>query len=220
MHSDAQHSVAASLAELDRLGWWYQHFKLPNGLWTVDGSGPAYLPKTRWNPLKPFAPEDLTAKTVLDLGGNTGYFSIQMKLRGAARCVLVDPFDEFLAQAEFATRRFGVAVELVNADAHVYCLSTQDRFDYVLLLGLLYHLKYPGLVPGRAAEMTRERIYIASAVIGPEEDDSCPSGHDSGPQAGGKLSRILCFPKWRSSRIFTTAIRRTGGYLITLLCLQ
>ena len=30
------------------------------------------------------------------------------KLRGAARCVLVDPYDEFVAQARFASRQFGV----------------------------------------------------------------------------------------------------------------
>jgi tRNA (mo5U34)-methyltransferase len=44
----------------------------------------------------------------------------------------------------------------------------KERFDYVLLLGLLYHLKYLDLVLDRAAEMMRERIYDVPAVIGPE----------------------------------------------------
>ena len=43
---------------------------------------------------------------MLDLGGNAGYFSIKMKQRGAARCVLVDPYREFLRQADFAARQF------------------------------------------------------------------------------------------------------------------
>jgi tRNA (mo5U34)-methyltransferase len=162
------HMDQAALNELDSLGWWYQHFQLPNGLWTGDGREPAYLPQRRWEMIEPFVPADLAGKTVLDLGGNAGYFSIQMKLRGAARCVLVDPFREFLCQAEFAARQFQVEIDTVCEDAHTYCLTTDERFDYVLLLGLLYHLKYPGLVLDRTAEMTKERMYVATAVIGPE----------------------------------------------------
>ncbi|HVX65045.1 MAG TPA: DUF1698 domain-containing protein [Bryobacteraceae bacterium] len=160
--------VQATLDELESLGWWYQHFELPGGVWTGDGSEPGYLPERRWELFAPYVPEDLSGKSVLDLGGNAGYFSIQMKLRGAARCVLVDPYQEFLRQAEFAARQFQVDIDLVGEDVHTYCLTTDERFDYVLLLGLLYHLKYPGLVLDRAAEMTRKRMYIASAVIGQE----------------------------------------------------
>ncbi len=163
-------AIETDLNELDSLGWWYQHFQLPNGLWTGDGVEPGYFPQYRWDMIAPFIPADLTGKSVLDLGGNAGYFSIQMKRRGAAHCVLVDPYKEFLRQAQFAARHFDVEIEMVCEDSHVYCLTTERRFDYVLLLGLLYHLKYPGLVLDRAAEMTKERIYIASAVIGPEVD--------------------------------------------------
>ena len=116
--------------ELASLGWWYQHFELPNGLRTGDGSEPAYRPELRWRLIEPFVPPDLAGKSVLDLGGNAGYFSIQMKLRGAARCVLVEPYDEFIAQARFATRQFGVEIEIRQEDAHVYCLTTAERFDY------------------------------------------------------------------------------------------
>jgi len=157
--------------QMQSLGWWYLHFSFPNGVRTGTGQEPGYDAETRWNLIKPFVPEELKGKTVLDLGGNCGYFSIQMKLRGAERCVLVDPFVEFLRQADFAAEQFNVELELVNQDAHVYCLTTEERFDYVLFLGLLYHLKYPGLVLDRLAEMTKERIYIQSNVIGGEDQD-------------------------------------------------
>jgi tRNA (mo5U34)-methyltransferase len=150
------------------LGWWYQHFDLPNGLRT--GKGEGYDAQARWNLIAPHVPADLTGKTVLDLGGNAGFFSIQMKLRGASRCVLVDPFVEFNRQAQFAAAQFGVELEVINEDAHTYCLTTDDRFDYVIFLGLLYHLKYPGLVLDRLAEMTKHRIYIQSNIIGTEAD--------------------------------------------------
>jgi tRNA (mo5U34)-methyltransferase len=90
--------------EIRSLGWWYQHFTFPNGLRTGNGQEPGYDVESRWNLLAPYVPADLRGKTVLDLGGNAGFFSIQMKLRGAERCVLVDPFEEFLKQAEFASR--------------------------------------------------------------------------------------------------------------------
>ncbi len=154
--------------EMRSLGWWYQHFELPNGLRT--GKGEGYDAKARWNLIAPHVPADLADKTVLDLGGNAGFFSIQMKLRGASRCVLVDPFVEFNRQAQFAAAQFGVELEVINEDAHTYCLTTDDRFDYVIFLGLLYHLKYPGLVLDRLAEMTKHRIYIQSNIIGTKAD--------------------------------------------------
>ena len=58
-------------------------------------------------------------------------------------------------------------LEIVNADVHTYCLTTGERFDCVLFLGLFYHLKYPGLVLDRLAEMTKERFVLQSHSIGP-----------------------------------------------------
>lgn len=156
--------------QVRRLGWWYQHFELPCGVSTGDGQEPAYRPETRWKLFEPYVPEDLTGKTVLDLGGNAGYFSIQMKRRGAERCVLVDPFEEFVRQADFASRQFGVELEIVNEDALTYCLTTDERFDYVLFLGLFYHLKYPVIVLDRVAEMTKERLFFHSHLIGAASD--------------------------------------------------
>jgi tRNA (mo5U34)-methyltransferase len=152
--------------ELKTLGWWYQHFQFPNGVRTGSGKEPGYDAEARWKFIEPYVPDDLSGKTVLDVGGNAGYFSIQMKLRGAEKCILVDPFVEFIRQAEFAAKQFNVELNLINEDAHTYCLTTEERFDYVIFLGLLYHLKYPGLVLDRLAEMAKERIFLQSDIIG------------------------------------------------------
>ena len=158
--------------EMRSLGWWYQHFELPSGVRTGTGQEPGYDAMSRWKLIEPFVPGDLQGKSVLDLGGNAGFFSIQMKLRGAQLCILVDPFEEFAAQAKFAAQQFDVQIETVVADAHTYCLTTEERFDFVLFLGLLYHLKYPGLVLDRLAEMTRERIFIQSNIVGEKQETS------------------------------------------------
>ncbi len=110
--------------EVRALGWWYQDFELPGGVRTGNGEEPSYRPDTRWKLVESYIPSDLSGKSVLDVGGNAGYFSIQMMLRGAKRCVLVEPYVEFAKQAEYATREFGCKPEIVDEDIHVYCLTT------------------------------------------------------------------------------------------------
>ena len=157
---------------VDELGWWYHHFELPSGVWTGTGEPPAYDPIERWKLIEPHLPDDLEGKSVLDVGGNSGYFSLRMKQRGAGRCVMVEPVTLFVDQASFVFEQFGVDVELVNEDVHVYCLTTDERFDYVLFLGLFYHLKYAVLVLDRLAEMTKELMFFNSHVEGPPQEST------------------------------------------------
>jgi tRNA (mo5U34)-methyltransferase len=151
---------------VEELGWWYHHFELPSGVWTGTGEPPAYDPIERWQLIEPHLPEDLEGKSVLDVGGNSGYFSLRMKQRGAGRCVMVEPVVEFVDQANFVFEQFDVEVDVVCEDVHAYCLTTDERFDYVLFLGLFYHLKYPVLVLDRLAEMTKELIFFNSHIEG------------------------------------------------------
>ena len=154
-------------SRVQALGWWYQHFELPTGVLTGNGQPPAYRPETRWKLIEPWVPENLAGKTVLDAGGNAGYFSVQMMKRGAAKCVLVEPFVEFSEQARFVAELFDFPIQVITEDVHTYCLTTTKRFDYVIFLGLFYHLKYAGIVLDRLAEMTRERMYFQSHIIAP-----------------------------------------------------
>jgi len=176
--------------EMRSLGWWYQYFELPNGVWTGDGKPPAYDPRDRWNAFEPYLPPDLTGSTALDVGGNSGFFSIQMMLRGAKRVVLVEPFKEFTDQARFAAEQFGVKLEIVNADVHTYCLTTEERFDYVLFLGLFYHLKYPGLVLDRLAEMTKERFVLQSHSVGGADTEAPELPEAEGALQGDDYPRL------------------------------
>ena len=178
---------------VDELGWWYHHFELPSGVWTGNGEPPAYDPIERWQLFEPHLPEDLEGKSVLDVGGNSGYFSLRMKQRGAGRTVMVEPVVEFVDQAQFVFEQFGVEVEVVCDDVHAYCLTTDERFDYVLFLGLFYHLKYPVLVLDRLAEMTKELMVFNSHIEGPspEEAEAQAPSVESPPTALGRLRRVV-----------------------------
>jgi tRNA (mo5U34)-methyltransferase len=163
-HGEAGQTTEEVRRRVEELGWWYHHFELPSGVWTGTGEPPAYDPIERWELIEPHLPDDLQGRTVLDVGGNSGYFSLRMKQRGAGRCVMVEPVVEFVDQATFVFEQFGVEVEVVCEDVHAYCLTTDERFDYVLFLGLFYHLKYPVLVLDRLAEMTKELIFFNSHI--------------------------------------------------------
>jgi tRNA (mo5U34)-methyltransferase len=189
------HKTAQQIQEEVRsLGWWYQCFELPGGVMTSPGHPPAYDPGTRWKFLEPFIPADLTGKTVLDVGGNAGYFSVQMMRRGAQSCTLIEPFEEFSAQAKYVAESFGYDIDVVSEDIHTWCLTTESRFDYVIFLGLFYHLKYPGIVLDRLAEMTRERMLFQSHIVG-EEALNYETRSDYAPGQDDPILRDPAFPR-------------------------
>jgi len=185
----ATRSRAEIEADVRRLGWWYQCFELPGGVMTSPGRPPAYFPETRWKLVEPFVPPDLTGKTVLDVGGNAGYFSVQMMRRGAKSCTLIEPYEEFAAQARYVADLFAYDIEVIAEDVHTWCLTHDARFDYVIFLGLFYHLKYPGIVLDRLAEMTRE-LMLFQSHIADEENPAIGSGHASALDGDSSFPRL------------------------------
>src|SRR5690606_18459302 len=63
-------------------------------------------------------PKDLTGKTVLDIGCNAGFYSIEMKKRGAKRVVGIDSDEIYLAQARFAADISNVEIEFKNMSVY------------------------------------------------------------------------------------------------------
>src|SRR6185503_8449333 len=63
-------------------------------------------PANRWSVIDSFVPKDLSGKTVLDIGVNAGFFSLEMKRRGAARVVGIDIMPHILAQTRFTSHWF------------------------------------------------------------------------------------------------------------------
>jgi tRNA (mo5U34)-methyltransferase len=191
--SKLQKSKEQVRREVRALGWWYQCFELPSGVMTSSGSPSAYYPEAAWELFQKYLPEDLSGKSVLDVGGNAGYFSVQMMHRGAERCTLIEPFTEFAAQARYVAGEFGYPIKVVEEDVHTYCLSTDERFDYVMFLGLFYHLKYPVIVLDRLAEMTTERMVFQSHAIGHDQLDY--EGHADYGVGASDLVEDRAFPR-------------------------
>jgi tRNA (mo5U34)-methyltransferase len=111
-------------------------------------------------------PNDMTETSVLDMGCNSGYFAVQCRLRGARKVVAVDSLNRSIEQATFISQHFGVEIELVNRDAHVFVLTTDERFDFIIFSRVFYHLRYPTLVFDRLAEMAKTRLIMLTEVLG------------------------------------------------------
>lgn len=127
--------------EITRLGKWFHNLDL-KGVQTAPDHFLGDYPQAKWNRFEHSLPSDLSDKTVLDLGCNGGFYSLEMKRRGAKRVVAVDIDERYLEQARFAARVLDCEIEFHRLS--VYDVKQLgERFDIVLFMGVLYHLRYP-----------------------------------------------------------------------------
>jgi tRNA (mo5U34)-methyltransferase len=123
------------------LGEWFHNIDLC-GVQTAPDHFLGDYPAVKWRRFAAALPADLSGRTVLDIGCNAGFYAIEMKRRGAARVVGIDADQDYLNQARFAAEVIGVELEL--HELSVYDVGTLgERFDIVLFLGVLYHLRHP-----------------------------------------------------------------------------
>src|SRR3954471_17859357 len=83
------------------LGQWFHNLDL-RGVKTAPDHFLGDYPNIKWQRFAHAVPDDLTGKSVLDIGCNAGFYSIEMKKRGAARVVGIDSDDVYLEQGRFA----------------------------------------------------------------------------------------------------------------------
>lgn len=134
---------ATQIAErIEALGPWFQNLDL-NGVRTAPGHFLGDYPADKFARFAHLVPRDLTGKTVLDIGCNAGFYSFEMRRRGASRVLGIDSDARYLAQAR-------LAVEVLDMDGvefrqmGVYDVAALgERFDLVIFMGVLYHLRHP-----------------------------------------------------------------------------
>jgi tRNA (mo5U34)-methyltransferase len=152
---------------IERLGPWYHNVRLAPGM-STNPSNPDY-PASRWRVLRDVIPVDLRGKSVLDVGCNSGFFSLELKKRGADRVVGVDIMPHLLAQARFTSHWFDLPLELYERGAYDVA-SLDSKFDIVVFVGVLYHLKHPLYALEQIASICSETMYFQSVVRGPGGD--------------------------------------------------
>ena len=124
-----------------RLGPWFHNLDL-DGVKTAPDHFLGDYPAIKWHQFEKSIPIDLRGKSVLDIGCNGGYYSIEMKRRGADRVLGIDFDDDYLAQARFAAAVTGQKIEFRQMSVYDVA-QLKERFDIVLFMGVLYHLRHP-----------------------------------------------------------------------------
>jgi tRNA (mo5U34)-methyltransferase len=124
------------------LGGWFHNMDL-NGVQTAPDHFLGDYPRVKFKGFAHAVPERLDGKSVLDIGCNAGFYAIEMKRRGAGRVVAIDSDDDYLAQGRFAAEVTGFPdIEFAKLDVYdVGALG--ERFDLVIFMGVLYHLRHP-----------------------------------------------------------------------------
>lgn len=148
-----EEQIAKMLREHD---FSYQNIELPYGL-STGGTD-------RSSTVKKIFPDDMTGKSVLDVGSKYGYFCFEALKRGASRVVGVDVDPDAVHKARMLANCLGVKVSFELLDIELDRLP--ESFDYVLCLNLLHHLSNPLSALDKLASITRERLVLEVAALG------------------------------------------------------
>jgi tRNA (mo5U34)-methyltransferase len=148
--------------QITALGPWFHNMWL-GGIRTAPDHFLFDYPNVKYQRFRDAIPADLTGKTVLDIGCNAGFYSLEMKRRGAARVLGIDTDDRYLAQA-----RFAASVEQLEIDyarMSVWEIATLgERFDLVIFMGVLYHLRHPLLALDLIHEHVANDLFLFQSL--------------------------------------------------------
>jgi tRNA (mo5U34)-methyltransferase len=153
--------------QIGELGEWFHNLDL-HGVATAPNHFLGDFPNIKWKHIAGAIPDDLSGATVLDIGCNGGFYSIQAKRRGAERVLGIDIDDRYLNQARFAATTLGLEIEFEKRS--VYEVDTlPDKFDYVFFMGVLYHLRYPLFALDKVVKKVGGRLVFQTMIRGSEE---------------------------------------------------
>jgi len=126
---------------VQELGPWFHNLDL-HGIQTAPEHFLGDYPSTKFRSFADAIPGDLTGMSVLDIGCNAGFYSMEMRRRGADRVLGIDSDEMYLSQARFAASVMGERIEFRKLS--VYRIAElREKFDLVLFMGVLYHLRHP-----------------------------------------------------------------------------
>jgi tRNA (mo5U34)-methyltransferase len=211
---------------VEALGPWFHNLDLC-GVPTAPGHFLGDYPQVKWSRFANAIPNDLTGRSVLDIGCNAGFYSLEMKRRGAARVLGIDFDEDYLAQARFAAEVKGADIEFRKLSVYdVGALG--ERFDVVLFMGVLYHLRHPLLALDLIHEhAARDLLIFQSMQRGSSEVDRTAEDYDFwqtemfDSPGYPKLHFIEhCYARdptnwWVPNRACVEAMLRSAGFVIT-----
>jgi len=151
--------------QIETLGPWFHNLRLPDGTQTAPSHFLGDFPAFKWEKIAPHIPEDLSGKTVLDIGCNAGFYAIELAKRGA-RVTAIDLDPHYLRQGEWAAEQFGLQDRITFRKMQVYDLSReQEHYDIIWFMGVFYHLRYPLLALDILTERTGSTLVFQTLTM-------------------------------------------------------
>jgi len=212
--------------KITKLGKWFHNIDL-GGVKTAPDHFLGDYPNVKFQSFVHALPENLEGKTVLDIGCNAGFYSIEMKKRGARKVIGIDSDERYLNQARFAAGVSGLDIEFRNLS--VYDVATlRQKFDIVLFMGVFYHLRHPLLALDLLHEHVVSDVLIFQSMqrgsdkVEPFDDDydfweMDMFGNPAFPQMYFIEHRYSGDPTnwWIPNRAGMEAMLRSAGFTIT-----
>lgn len=169
------------LAELDKsevvqrvdgIPYWRHIIDLPHGIRTPGRIGRDLIKRIH-------LPDDLSSRTVLDIGTFDGVCAFEAEKRHARKVVAIDTWHgtgsddpQWWRNIHNGGAGFQLAHALLRSKVKFKELSVYDldpsqfgKLDYVLMCGLIYHLQNPLEALKRALSVTKKLLIIESSII-------------------------------------------------------
>lgn len=143
---------------------WFHQIDLGNGIVTpgIDATGQKLG--------RLGLPADLPGKSVLDIGAWDGFFSFEAERRHARRVLATDSFI-WTGKAWGSKKGFDLCKQVLNSKIEEKLIDVLElseacvgRFDVVLFLGVLYHMKHPLLALERVFDVTGDMLILETVV--------------------------------------------------------
>jgi tRNA (mo5U34)-methyltransferase len=149
-------AAAALLSRDDIL--WHQRFELCPGVFTPGVSDVEKLLALT------DLPDDLSGASALDIGTTNGGTAFALERRGAARILATDIYDGDHFGFNAIRDALGSHVEFRTLSVYELSSRLNEKFDFVIFWGVLYHLRHPLLALDNVRAVTAGRVYIETAV--------------------------------------------------------
>lgn len=148
--------------DVQKLGKWFHNLDL-YGVKTAPDHFLGDYPNVKFQSFSEAFPADLTGKSVLDIGCNAGFYSLEMKRRGAERVLGIDTDDKYLEQARYASKVLNSNIEFRNLSVYDIA-SLREQFDVVIFMGVLYHLRHPLLALDLLYENVVKDLFVFQSM--------------------------------------------------------
>ena len=142
--------------------WWHEIEVAPGIVTPGDDSNRMKLPILDALGL----PRDLRGKRALDIGTSDGYFAFELEKRGA-EVTAIDFVPETYSGFATARKILGSRVDYRMDNVYNLKPETYGRFDVVLFLGVLYHLRKPLAALDAIRSVTRDgaQLFVGTMLI-------------------------------------------------------